>query len=157
MNYLTYDELLVEADKNKIIIKENRVFQSSATALINGNIIGISKRVDSTIKKSCILAEELGHFHTTTGNILDQTDAFNRKQERRARLWAFNKQVGLHGIISAFNARCLNRTEMADFLGVTELFLKDALDCYREKYGRSTTLDNYIIIFEPQLAVIEKF
>jgi hypothetical protein len=41
-------------------------------------------------------------------------------------------------------------------LDVTEEFLKDALECYREKYGISTGIDGYIIVFEPTLAVIEK-
>ena len=45
---------------------------------------------------------------------------------------------------------------MAEYLDVTEEFLKEALEQYRRKYGQRAELDNYVIIFEPQLAVIEK-
>lgn len=46
-------------------------------------------------EKSCVLAEEIGRRYTTIGDILDQNDMNNRKQELRARLWAYNKQIGL--------------------------------------------------------------
>ena len=39
--------------------------------------------------------------------------------------------------------------EMADYLDVTEDFLKDALKSYRRKYGIYTEIDNYIVFFEP--------
>ena len=41
------------------------------------------------------LAEELGHHYTTVGDILDQTNVSNRKQERLARVWAYNRRIGL--------------------------------------------------------------
>lgn len=152
---MTYDELVIEATRNNVIIKENRRFKSRALALINGNIIGISKNADTSIKKSCLLAEELGHFYTSTGNILDQKDSTNRKQEYRARLWSYDKQIGLQGIVSAYKARCMNKSDIAEHLGVTEGFLKEAIECYRHKYGLAIKLDNYVIGFEPSLYVIE--
>ena len=63
--------------------------------------------------------------------------------------------IGLHGIIDAFNAGCQSRHEIADFLEVTEEFLQEAIDCYRDKYGICTTIDNYVIYFIPNLAVGE--
>ena len=39
------------------------------------------------MEKASVLAEELGHYYTTVGNILDQEDAGNRKQEHKARTW----------------------------------------------------------------------
>lgn len=52
--------------------------------------------------KKCVLAEELGHYHTTVGDILDLSTASNQKQEYRARLWTYDKMIGLSGIISAY-------------------------------------------------------
>nr|WP_296906256.1 hypothetical protein [uncultured Marvinbryantia sp.] len=40
---------------------------------------------------------------------------------------------------------------------VTEAFLQEALSAYRSKYGIYKELDNYVIFFEPQLAVLKKF
>ena len=44
---------------------------------------------------------------------------------------------------------------MAEYLEVTEEFLRESLDMYRSKYGVCTTLDNYIIYFEPSLTVAD--
>lgn len=118
--------------------------------------IGINKSIDTTIEKTCVLAEELGHHHTSVGNILDMNDVRNRKQERQARLWGYNKLIGLSGIINAFRAGCHNRHEIAEFLDVTEEYLQECIDCYRDKYGVYTIVDNYIIYFIPNLAVMEK-
>lgn len=46
---------------------------------------------------------------------------------------------------------------MAEYLEVTEEFLKEALEQYRRKYGRKVELDNYVILFEPYLAVMERY
>ena len=122
---------------------------------INGNI-AINTSVDTTAEKSCVLAEELGHHYTSVGNILDMTSAANRKQERQARLWAYNKQIGLIGLVNAYKQGCHSRHEAAEYLGVTEEFFQDAIDRYRSKYGVCAEIDNYIVFFEPSLAVMEK-
>ena len=70
-------------------------------------------------------------------------------------MWAYNRQVGLIGIVESFRAGCQTLSEMAEYLEVTEQFLKDALERYRQKYGIYTTVDHYIIYFEPHLAVAE--
>lgn len=119
---------------------------------INGNI-AINTSVGTTAEKSCVLAEELGHHYTSVGNILDMTSFANRKQERQARLWAYNKQIGLQGLIRAYEAGCQNRYEVAEYLEVTNEFLAECIECYRQKYGVGTTVDNYYIMFIPYLAV----
>lgn len=86
--------------------------------------------------------------------MLDQTEIANIKQERKARMWAYNKQIGLSGILSAYKYGCRNLHEMAEHLDVTETFLKDALDAYLLKYGKYTVIDNYMIFFEP-LGVVD--
>lgn len=119
---------------------------------VNGNV-AINTSVNNSIEKACVLAEELGHHHTSVGNILDMDLTGNRKQERQARLWAYNKLIGLSGIIEAFEHGCQSRFEIAEYLDVTEEFLEECLACYRNKYGIGTTLDNYYIMFIPNLNV----
>mgnify|MGYP003379396717 FL=1 len=113
------------------------------------------EKIETSAEKSCILAEELGHHYTTVGNILDQSSVSNRKQELRARMWAYNKLIGLIGIIKSYEHGCQSYHEMAEYLDVTEEFLRDALEKYRQKYGVCTTVDNYIIYFEPGLGVVK--
>ena len=98
-------------------------------------------------EKTCALAEELGHHETSVGNILDMTSAVNRKQERQARLWAYNKQIGLIGLVRAFEHGCQNRFEIAEYLEVTEEFLEECIECYRNKYGICKRVDNYVVYF----------
>ena len=150
---MEYEALLKEYDATELIIKEKDLQGSNGR--IRGNRIAIKKDI-SLRQKACVLAEELGHYHTTVGDILDQTDVSNRKQERTARLWAYNKQIGLSGLIHCFEARCQNIHEMADHLDVTEAFLQDALECYRQKYGICTSYQQYTIYFEPKLAICKK-
>ena len=69
-------------------------------------------------------------------------------------MWAYNEQIGLSGILSAYKYGCRNLHEMAEHLDVTEQFLKDALDAYLLKYGKCTVIDNYMIFFEP-LGVVD--
>lgn len=152
---MNYEELLIEADNNNLITREKSL--SANAGRIRGNRIAIKKDLPTQKEKACVLAEELGHFYTSSGNIPDMSDISNRKQEARARLWAFNRQVGLRGLIDCYKNRCLTLHDMAEHLDVTEQFLQDAIDCYRSKYGLYVQVDNYVIGFQPTLYVMELF
>ncbi len=152
---MLYEDLLIEAGMSNLIVKEKPLINNDG--LINGNRIAIRKNIATTTEKACVLAEELGHHYTTTGNILDQQKVVNAKQELHARTWAYNECIGLIGIVKAFEAGCKSLYEMADYLNVTEDFLKDALESFRRKYGIYTEIDNYFIFFEPYISVMRKY
>ena len=118
-------------------------------------LLAINKNIETTIEKACVLAEKLGHHYTSVGNILDMTDVQNRKQERQARLNGYNRMIGLMGIIRAYEAGCTNSFEIAEYLEVTEEYLRECIDCYRDKYGIMKQLENYIIYFIPHLGVMK--
>lgn len=149
---MNYDELLIEADSNNLVTKEKPL--KAYNGRIRGRKILIRKDMTET-QKGCVLAEELGHYHTTVGDILDQNISENRKQERRARLWSYNKLIGLNGIVSAYKAGCRNTHDVAEHLNVTEEFLQEALSCYKQKYGIYIRVDNYAIYFEQGISVLE--
>lgn len=150
---MTYEELLKETDSIGLIVKEKPLYSGDGRILKNK--IAIRKNISTQKEKSCVLAEELGHYYTTVGNILDQSSVSNRKQELRARMWAYNRLIGLLGIIKSYEHGCRNLYDMAEYLEVTEEFLKDALERYRQKYGMYTVVDNYVIYFEPGLGVVK--
>lgn len=150
---MTYEELLIKADIEGLNVKEKSIKGNDGRIL--GKRIAIRKDIETSIEKSCVLAEELGHHYTTSGNILDMQDVRNRKQEHRARLYGYNLKIGLLGFVNAYEAGCRNLYEMAEYLEVTEEYLTEALNCYRSKYGKLTLLDNYIIYFIPQLIVMK--
>lgn len=139
---LTYDDMLVEADSNNLITKEKPL--KAHKGLIDGRNIAI-KRDMTEKEKKCVMAEELGHYYTGTGDILDQSSVSNRKQEIRGRVYAYEKLIGLHGIIDAYKNNCRNVYESAKQLEVTEEFLEEVLLYYKSKYGSSVTVDCYTI------------
>ncbi len=150
---MNYEDLLMEAEAEGLIVKEKPLKVSDGR--IKGKRIAIRQDIPTYRQKSCVLAEELGHHHTTVGRILEQDSVMDRKQERRARMWAYDKRIGLSGIIDGYRKNCRNLHELAEHLDVTEEFLAEALERYREKYGAFVRLDGYVIMFEPCLAVIE--
>lgn len=149
----SYEILLDEARNIGLVVKEKPL--QSGDGRIKGNKIAIRHDIKTSRQKANVLAEELGHYYTSTGDIRDQSKLENRKQERQARLHGYNRLIGLVGIIHAFNAGCQNKYEIADFLDVTEEYLEECISCYRDKYGVYTTVDNYIIYFIPNLVVVE--
>lgn len=150
---MNYESLLDEAHQDGLVVKEKPLKYNNGR--IKGIKIAIRNDIDTTTEKSCILAEELGHYYTTTGNILDQSVVMNRKQEHRARLWAYDKMIGLNGLISAAKAGCQSQYEIAEYLEITEEFLSEALAVYRQKYGLGKLVDNYWICFTPTSQVYE--
>ena len=148
----TYDDLLIEADNNNLITKEKPLRANKGR--IKGNRIAIKKDLTETEKK-CVLAEELGHHYTAVGDIIDQSSVENRKQEMRGRILAYNKLVGLRGIVDAYLHHCQNLSDTAEYLEVTEEFLNDSLSYYTNKYGVCTQVDNYVIFFQPNIGVME--
>ena len=150
---MNYETLLEEADSQFLVVKEKPL--RAHNGRIKGNRIAIKEDIPTT-QKACVLAEELGHHYTTVGNILDQSKTENRKQERRARLWAYRKMFDLIDLVSAYKHGCRNRYEIAEYLEVTESFLQEALNTYKEKYGPYTKVDRYVVYFEP-LGVLELY
>ena len=148
-----YEKLLEQAKREKVSVDENYEFSSELSGLyVDGNI-ALSKKLATTADKACVLAEELGHHYTSFGNILDLSKTENKKQERQARLWAYDQQIGLNNLVRAYEHGCKTRYEIAEYLEVPEDFLAEAITSYCDKYGTCTTWENYYIIFIPYLAI----
>lgn len=119
---------------------------------MDGNI-ALNTSLSNSTETACTMAEEMGHHETTVGDITNQSSLESRKQERQARFWAYNRYIGLKGLISAYEFGCKSRYEIAAYLEVTEEFLQDCIDCYSAKYGVGKTVDNYYIMFIPHLII----
>ena len=149
-----FEELEDVAYQDGVDVLNYRFESNNIKGLYCDGVVAI--REDMTIpEKTCALAEELGHHETSVGNILNMTSTTNRKQERQARLWAYNKQIGLIGLVRAFEHGCQNRFEIAEYLEVTEEFLEECIECYRNKYGICKQVDNYVVYFIPQLSMMK--
>lgn len=144
--------LLDQAESRGLSVKEKPLQYNDGR--IRGNRILIRSTIDTRCQKAAVLCEEIGHYETAVGNILDQSVTANRKQELRGRIWAYNRLIGLTGILRAYKMGCCNRYEVAECLDVPEDTLQEALDYYHSRYGICTQVDNYVIYFEP-LGVME--
>lgn len=152
---MTYEDL--QTKYKHLYVKEMDLYEvDGLKGLYIDGCIAIDKNLTS-IEKGCVLSEEIGHHLTSIGDILDQTDTANRKQEYRARLAAFDIQIGLEGIIRSYEAGCGDLYTMAEYLEVTEDYLQEALDAYERKYGLYVACRNYIIYFSPCLGVLKRF
>lgn len=150
---MDYEILLDEAHREGLVVKEKPLKYNDGR--IKGQRIAIRNDIDTSAEKTCVLAEELGHHYTSVGDILNQRIAENRKQELQARMYAYNKLIGLQGLINCYEYGCSNIHEMAEYLNVTERFVADALEAYEKKYGIQVRVENYIIRFNPNFSVIK--
>lgn len=120
-----YEELM--ATYGELFIEER--------PMINKGLYGdgcVWIREDMTaVEKYCILAEEIGHHKTTAGNILFQkNNVANQKKELVARRWAYNLILPRDLIEDAILNGYTEVWDMAEYLEVDELFLRDALVYY---------------------------
>ena len=148
-----YERLADIAEQDSLIVKELPLEGNDGR--IYGNRIAIRDSLRTTAERACVLAEELGHYYTSTGDILDQSESSHRKQEHVARMWSYDKLINLIGIIDCYKAGCRNRYEAAEYLNVPEECFQDTIDAYRRKYGQFVQVADYVIYFEPCLAVVE--
>lgn len=122
-----YEKLLAEYD-GTLDISEHKMKNKG---LYSDDCIWINKGL-SEREKVCVLAEEIGHYHTSSGNILNQNDIRNAKQEHAARIWAYNKLVPESEIWYAIEEGYTEIYEIAEFLDVDEQFLKESIEHYKK-------------------------
>lgn len=152
---MKYIDLLKEAEKEGIEIIENSRI-GRLKGLYVDNTITLNTSIETESDKKGILAEELGHYYTSYGDIRDQSKVENRKQEKRARAWGYERLIGIIDLVNAFKDGVRNRFELAEYLDVTEDYIEDALNHYKQKYGLYYKIDNYTVYFDP-LIILEEF
>ncbi|UZW89816.1 ImmA/IrrE family metallo-endopeptidase [Staphylococcus lugdunensis] len=141
-----YEDLLIKFDY--ISIEESKNMPDFLSGMcVDGNIFINSNRTIS--QQLEILSEELAHYKLTHGNIIDASDFNNRKFENYARRYAKERLLSLDGIIKAFKSNVHNLYELANFFEVTESYVIECIEHYKQKYGLTTRHGNYVIQFEP--------
>lgn len=102
---------------------------------IHNNTIFINK--DNSYRKQLeTVAEEIGHYETSAGDIVATENKLEQaKQERKARDWGYQKLVSLSGLIVCYRQGFETLHEVADFFDISEQYLLESLDMYRRKLG----------------------
>ena len=78
---MNYEDLLMEAEAEGLIVKEKPLKVSDGR--IKGKRIAIRQDIPTYRQKSCVLAEELGHHHTTVGRIIEQDSGIESRNAWR--------------------------------------------------------------------------
>lgn len=152
---MLYEILINEANSQNVEVYVHYM-GPKIRGLYGDNVIWLNRGLSPYTDKVCVLAEEIGHYHTSCGDILDHKKIANVKQEKRARNWAYERLIPLKSFVVASKEGISNRYELAEFLDVTEEFLEQAMAHYKEKYGLYVEWTSYVIYFEP-LGVLKIF
>lgn len=144
---MTYDELLNKVYESGLTVKEKPLLASDGR--VKDKNIAIRQDIDTSSRKLCVLAEELGHYHTTVGNIIDLSKTENSRQEETARRWAYRYLLDFDKLYEAKLSGCSNIYETAEYVGLSEHFLKDAIEYLKARYGNNFITDKYRITIEP--------
>ncbi len=72
---MTYEDLICEANSGNIEVYEIN-FPKGIKGLYCDGYISINKKIETTKEKKCILAEELDHYHTSVGNIIQLQEIY---------------------------------------------------------------------------------
>lgn len=149
-----YDDLLINANKQGFSVVEIDLGTDTPCGKCIGNTIYINNRI-TTKEKACILAEEIGHYYLTVGDITNQKDINNKKQELKARRYGYNLLIEPDDIIHAVKKGCNNRYEIADYLNISEEFFEELIEDYKKRYGVGVLVGNYYLQLEPNLGIIK--
>ena len=82
-----------------------------------------------------VLQEEFAHYDYTVGDIASGDSEADKKQEALARSKAMERTVTLDGLIHCYFSHAWSLEEVADYFGVTEKYVQQAIQNYRNKYG----------------------
>lgn len=93
------------------------------------------------------IAEEIGHYLTTVGDITDQHSLDNRKQEQKARDVGNMLAVEPLDLVECYESGCSTVWECAYHLQLSPETLQAALAAYRKKYSRLEVNEVYSLYF----------
>ena len=142
---MSFEKLLMEYPQICIMEKD---LPKGLSGLYYDNNIEINKS-KSSYEKHCILAEELGHYETSTGNITDLGNINNQKLELIARRWGYEKIVSLDHLIECYLHGYTTVEDICLHLEITANYLKEALNVYKQRYGISIQYKEYELFFDP--------
>lgn len=141
-----YEDLLIKHDY--IEVRETDVVPHNLPGVWLGDLILIKRNLSDT-RKAEILFEELSHNKLTYGDIADQSKWINRKFENYARRHGYESALPLRIIVEAHHYGVSNLYELAEYVQLSEKYVLEILEHYKNKHGIGTHYGDYSITFEP--------
>lgn len=141
-----YEDLVI--NNRHIPIDDGIALKGDFEGFYDNGVILIDKNLPET-RKAEVLYEELAHHKLTYGNILDQSKWINRKFENYARRHGYEAALPLLIIVEAHNYGVSNLYELAQYVQLSENYIVEILEYYKNKYGMGTHYGDNVITFEP--------
>jgi len=151
-----YENLLLEAEKEDINVLEINIGTSKKYGRYLDNTIIINSNM-TDIEKYEVLAEELGHHHTTYGNITDLNDVRNKKLELVARRDSYKLLVEPNDIVESMRHGANDIYDMAEYVQVTVDTLLNIIEDWKKQYGVGVLVGNYYLQLEPSFGIYRDF
>ncbi|WP_238858944.1 ImmA/IrrE family metallo-endopeptidase [Clostridium sp. YIM B02569] len=146
-----YEKLIVEAENIGAVVVEMDLEGESGYCL--NEVLFINKNLCEK-QKYWILSEEIGHFKTTSGDILNLDSIINKKLENAARAESIERVCSLKQIVRAIKNGANDRYEVAEYLTLTDKFFDEAIEYHRRKHSMYKECENIILYFEPGFGVL---
>lgn len=140
-----YEELLDDFYK-EVPVLEMDLSEHEDKAFYYRNAIFIDRSL-TTEKKREHLYEEYAHYLYTVGDISNQDNPDNRKQENLARNRAMIMSISLEDIIASYNQGLREYWEVADYLGFSVRYVYKSVQEIKKAYGLTIDYKDYILKF----------
>lgn len=140
------------ADNVGITVLEHNFIGNTKGIYCDGVVV-LNKNC-STIEKCCTLAEELGHHHTASANIIELDTLDKKKQEILGHRWGIEKLLPLSYIVDAVIDGYSNLAELAEHLEVTPEYLQEAIVYYGQKHGSGMEYRGHLIYFNDESMIV---
>ena len=125
-----------------------KMLPKGLSGLYYDNVVEIDKYLTYREKHE-ILAEEIGHYEKSIGDISDYSSLKNMKQETLARRWAVEKIVSLDDLIDCYDLGLRTVEDICFHLEITPSFLHKAIKHYKTKHGLNYSYKGYWFQFKP--------
>lgn len=149
-----YEKLIIDAERLGATVIEMDL--EGETGYCLNEALFINKNL-SEKQKYWILSEEIGHFKTTFGNILNLNDIRNKKLENVARSESIERVCSLVHIVNAIKQGANDRYEIAEYLSITDNFFDEAIKYHRLKNELFCECDGVVLYFEPNFGVLKNY
>jgi len=94
------------------------------------------------IDKKVILVEEFKHMMTSYGVILNQNNHDSAKQENKARALSYKELITMEDLCDCYHKGLRSEFEIAEELDVTQKFLHNAIEYFKENSGDPIKMKN---------------
>lgn len=100
--------------------------------------------------RAAILAEEFGHYKTSVGDTVRESDDIRiRRAEERAMRAAIDMLVCPEDVIQAIKSGVRNWYELSEALDLPESFLRKAVSVWQRQYGPVYTTEDSVLWLDP--------